>query len=166
MSNIYWESFKKADNKNEFLINLAEDFKSFFGDEGTYIKIDYDENCGESFISKYFNLDEGTEFLFPELMKTVTYDEEEGILILDNEEEISYDTALICFQTIYDGPMMILEEGSSNEFFELVFNKSLCNFIGNVKNKVTEIEFEGIKAKYYNVTREEDGIEFSGVLFI
>ena len=60
-------------------------------------------------------------------MDTVTYDEYEGLIVLDNEEEIGYEDLLLCFQPILDGPMMLLNEYSMCNFFKLVFKKDFTS---------------------------------------
>lgn len=145
VQNIYWESFKKAENKSEFVIALANDFRVLIeSKEPTYL--------------------EDKDFNFPELIDTVDLDEESGCIILENKNEIGYEDTLLCFQSILNGPCMLLKEDSLCSFFDLVFDVSTTSFIGDIQNKITPIEYDGVQASYYNETAD-DGTIFSGILF-
>lgn len=162
--NIYWDEFLKAKDKNEFVLNLATDLRNFFEKE-EHIKLDRignKEDCNYNL--SYIKVEDNDGFMYPKLMDTVTYDEDECLIVLDNEEEIGYEDLLLCFQPILDGPMMLLAEESMFNFFELVFNKDFDSFMGNEVNKISTIEKDGVKAYYYTQVRE-DGVIFSGVLF-
>lgn len=140
--NIYWEAFMQASDKNEFVLKFANDLIKLFGEDN------YD----------------GNGFVYPQLIDTVKYNEDEYEIVLDHGKKLGYEDLLLCFQQIASGPIMLLQEESMDNFFDLVFNKDFNAFIGLEYNKICSIEHEGIKAKYYN-ERREDGIIFSGVLF-
>lgn len=162
--NIYWEAFKKAEDKNEFVLNLATDLRNFFEKE-EHVKLDRIGNTEDcNYNLSYIKVEDNDGFIYPELMDTVTYDEDECLIVLDNEEEIGYEDLLLCFQSILDGPVMLLSEESMCNFFELVFNKNFDSFVGNEVNKICSIEKDGVKAHYYTQVREDE-IVFSGVLF-
>lgn len=162
--NVYWEEFIKAKDKNEFILNLATDLRNFFEKE-EHVKlsrIGNTEDCNYNF--SYIEIQNDDGFMYSKLMDTVTYDENECLIILDNEEEVGYEDLLLCFQPILDGPMMLLDEESMCNFFEFVFNKNFESFIGKETDKISSIEVDGIKAHYYTKVRK-DGVIFSGVLF-
>lgn len=162
--NVYWEEFIKAEDKNEFVLNLATDLRNFFEKE-EHVKLNRIGNIEDcNYNLSYIKVQDNDGFIYPKLMDTVTYDEDECLIVLDNEEEIGYEDLLLCFQPILDGPMMLLEEESMCNFFELVFNKNFSSFVGNETDKICSIEKDGVKAHYYTQVREDEAI-FSGVLF-
>lgn len=145
MSNVYWKEFIKSEDKNRFLLNLAEDMQKIFDAKDVTQLTDED-------------------FHYPELINPITFDEKEGILILENGNELCYEDTLICYQDILDGPTMLLIEESLERFFDGLFNKTVDNFTNEVEKELTTHTFEGITSTCYAETRE-DGVYFSGILF-